>query len=280
MIRDLILPVTRTAGDHNALAHAIALAERAPAHLAVLSVINLPLPSPGPWGLMPDLGMSELYVALRAQGETDAAAWRERLSRESIPSEVRVSESLFVEPPATAALHARYSDMSVMTSATDDADDARIIQDFFTALLLESGRPVLVVPPQFKSDRPAKHAVVAWRPTRESARALHDAMPLLHAAKSIDVLEIDPESGDQGEGPQPGADIATHLARHGLKVRVVVHQRSDVTTASALIRHVQQSGAELLVAGGYGHSRLRQWALGGVTRELLGHTPVPVLFSH
>lgn len=280
MVKDVIVPITNTAGDANALATAIALATRENAHLSVLEVFNLPMPAPSPWGLLPDLAMSDLYTTLRAKAESDAAVWRERLAKESISSEVRVAESLFVEPPRTAALHARYSDMTVMTGARVVASDGPVIQSFFATLLLESGRPVLVVPARFKSQRPAKHVVVAWRPTREATRALHDAMPLLHAAESVDVLEVGPEDGEGGDGPQPGADIATHLARHGLKVRVVLSERSGESVAMALMKHVEQSGAELLVAGGYGHSRFREWVLGGVTRELLKHTAVPILFSH
>ena len=280
MVKDLVVPITNTAGDGNALAAGIALAERLDAHLSVLEIVNLPVPATSPWGLMPDLATSEIYNTLRAKAEREAAAWRELLAGESISSEVRVTDSLFVEPPRSAALHARYADLAVMTAATEDAGDTPIIHGFFTALLLESGRPVLVVPPGFKARGAAAHVVVAWRPTREAARALHDAMPLLHAAETIDVLEVDPVGGERGDGPLPGADIATHLARHGLKVRVVVRAREGESVATALLGHVQQSGAGLLVAGGYGHSRFREWALGGVTRELLKSAAVPVLFSH
>lgn len=281
MIKDLVIPITNTTGDANALAAAIVLAARENAHLEVLEIANLPLPAPGPWGLIPE-PMGDIYTTLRAQAESNAAAWRRRLSRESISSEVRVSEALLVAAPQIAALHARYCDLAVMTAPTEGVHDAPIIQAFFSALLLEAGRPVLVVPPSFVSRRPAKHVVVAWQPTREATRALHDAMPLLHLAESVDVLEIDPVSVADGDGPQPGADIATHLARHGLKVRVVVRQRRDESVALALMRHAQESGAELLVAGGYGHSRFREWVLGGVTRELLlaGGSSMPILFSH
>lgn len=280
MIRDLVFPVTNTAGDRNALTAAIALAGREQAHLAVLELINLPMPTPGPWGLLPDVTMSSIYDTLREKAESNAVNWRERLARESIASEVRIAESLFVDAPRTAALHARYSDLSVMTGAAAADDDARIVHGFFSALLLEAGRPVLVVPPGFSARQAAKHAVIAWRPTREAARALHDALPLLRAAESIDVLEVDPVADEPGHDVLPGVDIATHLARHGLKVRVVVLQRSGESTAMALAKHAAQSGAELLVAGGYGHSRFREWVLGGVTRELLQIMPVPVLFAH
>lgn len=280
MIKDLLVPITNTAGDASALDMAIALAARESAHLSVLEVFNLPMPAPSPWGLLPDLAMSDIYATLRAKAEKDATVWRARLAQESISSEVRVAESLFVEPPRTAALHAGYSDVTVMTAASGAASDETVILRFFAALLLESGRPVLVVPARFKSQRQAKRVVVAWKPTREATRALHDALPLLRMAESIDVLEVGAAGGERGDGPQPGADIATHLARHGLNVRVVVTERTGESVAMALMRHVEQSGAELLVAGGYGHSRFREWVLGGVTRELLKFTSVPILFSH
>jgi nucleotide-binding universal stress UspA family protein len=281
MIKDLVVPITDTAGDANAVAVAIALATQENAHLAVLEFVNLPMPPTGPWG-SGELGLGDLYNKFRDEAEKDAALWRERLSREaiSLSSEVRVIESLFTESSDLAALHARYADLAVMTMATDTVRDASTIRDFFTSLLLESGRPVLLVPPGY-AWRPTKHVVVAWQAKREAARALHDAMPFLRAAESIDVLEVGEAVGEAGDGQLPGADIATHLARHGLKVRVVVHLSVAESVGASLVMHAQDTGAELIVAGGYGHSRVREWILGGVTRELLsGACPVPILFSH
>ena len=281
MIKDLVVPITDTAGDANAVAAAVTLATQKSAHLAILEFVNLPLPPAGPWG-GGELELGDLYVKFRNEAEKDAKAWRERLSKEalSLSSEVRIIEALFTESSDMAALHARYADMVVMTMATDLVRDAPIIRDFFTSLLLQSGRPVMLIPPGY-AWRPPKHVVVAWQPKREATRALHDAMPFLHAAESIDVLEVGEAWGGDGDGPQPGADIATHLARHGLKVRVVLHPRSAESIALSLVRHAQDTGAELIVSGGYGHSRFREWALGGVTRDLLsGSCSVPILFSH
>ena len=281
MLRDLVVPITNTAGDADAVAVAIALATHQNAHLALLEFVNLPMPLAGPWG-NGELALGEIYDSFRVEAETDAAAWRERLSREAIAlsSEVRIVESLYTESSSSAALHARYSDMAVMTMGTGQVRDTTIVRDFFTSLLLESGRPVLLVPSGF-AWRPARHVVVAWQPTREATRALHDAMPLLQMADSIDVLEIGETRGEEGDGQQPGADIAAHLARHGLNVRVVVRPWHVDSIALALQRHAQDSGAELIVAGGYGHSRFREWVLGGVTRDLLSSTcKVPILFSH
>jgi nucleotide-binding universal stress UspA family protein len=281
MIKDLVVPITNTAGDANAVAAAVALATQENAHLALLEFVNLPMPPAGPWG-GGDLGLGDLYNTFRDDAENDAIAWRERLSREvvTLSSEVRVIESLFMESPDIAALHARYTDLAVMTMATDLVRDAPTIRDFFASLLLESGRPLLLIPPGH-AWRPPRHVVVAWQAKREAARALHDAMPFLHEAESIDVLEVGETWGDGGDGPQPGADIAAHLARHGLKVRVVLRPWHADSVALSLVRHAQDTGAELIVAGGYGHSRFREWVLGGVTRELLSGTcSVPFLFSH
>lgn len=281
MIKDLVVPITGTAGDASAVAAAVALATSQGAHLALLEFVNLPLPPVDPFG-GGDPGLGGIDDVFREQASKRALAWRERLAKEevSLSSEVRVIESLVTDASRVAALHARYADLVVMAGATDVARDASIVRELFSTLLLGSGRPVLLVPPGF-AWRPPRHVVVAWRPTRESTRALHDAMPFLEMAESIDLMEVGDASIADGDGPDPGADIATHLARHGLKVRVVLRPRNADSVALTLARQVRDTGAELLVAGGYGHSRFREWALGGVTRELLsGACPVPILFSH
>ena len=281
MIKDIVLPLTGTPGDANAVTAALALTAAEDAHLALLELVNLPVPVPGPWGMVPDASMASLYDELRAQSETRAAKWREKLKAAGVLGEVRVVESLFVEPPRTAAINARYADMSIISGAAPgDADSAAMIHPYFGELLMESGGPVLVIPPSSQPALPAGHAVVAWRPTSEAARALRDALPLLHRAATVDVVVVDPRSGESGDGEQPGADIANHLARQGLKVSVVQLQRGSRSVAATLLEHARTSGADLLVAGGYGHSRFREWALGGATRELLESAQLPVLFSH
>jgi nucleotide-binding universal stress UspA family protein len=125
-----------------------------------------------------------------------------------------------------------------------------------------------------------KRVVIAWQPTRETTRAVHDAMPFLRAADCVDVVVVDPEVGETAHGPDPGTDIATQLARHGLRVNVVQLPRAGTSVACVINDYVRQSNSDLLIAGGYGHSRLREFLLGGVTRELLSTVTVPTLFSH
>lgn len=281
MFKDLLLAITGTAGDANALAAATALVKELEARLCALVPVNLPVPMPGSWGMVPDTAMSPVYDDLRAKARGHAERITQQLAAAGISFEVRIAESLFSEPPHTAAVHARYADMTVMTLAGDEDDGSiETIGRYFSSLLMETGRPLLTVPVQGTSLAPIRHAVVAWRPSHEASRALHDAIPLLGRAETVDVVEVTHGAGDKGDGDLPGADIAAHLARHGLKVRVVVHPQRGESVAAALLRHADQSGAQLLVAGGYGHSRLREWALGGVTRELLRSARLPVLFSH
>ena len=279
MFKDLLVPMTGTPGDDDALNLAIDLATKLDAHLSVLELVNLPMMTTGPWGLMPE-GLVDVYKTLRDHGERNVATRKERLAKEPISSEVRLVESLFVEPYQMAAHVAHYADLSVVAGATGDTIEADLTHAYLGSLLIESGRPVLMVPPRCKLPMLPRHIVAAWKPTREATRAFHDAMPLLKAADVVDILVLNPMGGERGHGEQPGADIATHLARHGVKANVVVLQSGRESVGSALIQQAEKAGAQLLVAGGYGHSRFREWALGGVTRELLDSATLPVLFSH
>ena len=109
---------------------------------------------------------------------------------------------------------------------------------------------------------------------------LDDALPLLRHAEAVDVVVVAPEPDEKGYGQDPGADIAAHLARHGLRVEVIAKPRMNFSTAYAVLEHARTVGAGLLVAGDYGRSRFREFLLGGATRELLQGTHLPVLFSH
>lgn len=280
MIQDLMLPITGTAGDANTVPAAIALASAYDAHLSVVQSVILPLPIPGPWGITPDFMQSEMYAELRADANAKASKLRALLEKAEISWEVRIDETMFVEPPRSLARQAHYADLVVMAAPKQGADDNAVARTFFSSMLFESGTPVLVIPAHHPIELPLRHVVVAWKPTRESTRALHDSLPLLANATSIDIVTVDPVIGDAEHGADPGVDIATHLARHDLRVNVIKLQRGNQTVATTLLRHAAESEAQLLVAGGYGHSRLREWALGGTTRELLQAMHLPILFSH
>jgi nucleotide-binding universal stress UspA family protein len=280
MIHDILFPVTGTSGDDAALSDAIALASELGAHLSVLHVVNLPAPYVGPLGVSNDYLLADLYGELRRQGDEDVAKLRTRLEREGLSWELRRVETVMGDVPRPLTMHGRYADLSVLPGPGTTGVDRERAFLFFNGFLFDSGRPVLVVPPRHPATFPMKHAVVAWQPTREATRALHDALPLLRRCRSVDIVTIDPQVGATRHGEEPGADIAIHLARHGLRVNVTSLPGGGAPIAAVLLRHCAETGAQLLVSGGYGHARAREWVLGGVTLDLLESLTLPVLFSH
>jgi nucleotide-binding universal stress UspA family protein len=121
--------------------------------------------------------------------------------------------------------------------------------------------------------------MVGWDAGREATRAVNDALPLLERAKSVDVVSINPKKVGK-HGDEPGADIGLHLSRHGVKVNVQHLETRDIDPGDTLLSRVSDKGCDLLVIGGYAHSRLRDLVVGGVTETMLEHMTVPVLMSH
>ncbi len=138
---------------------------------------------------------------------------------------------------------------------------------------------VLVVPEDHASEHVGRSVVIGWNASMEASRAITGALPLLTTARSVLVAVINPQQLAGRHGEQPGADLATWLARHGAAVEVV-RERSEAGTAAALMGLARDANADLLVAGAYGHSRYREWIAGGVTRSLLEDMTVPLLMAH
>lgn len=279
MFKDLLVPLTGTPGDEAALDFAVAMARREQARVAALAVTSLWLPADSPWGIGPSEIFAGLQSEARERSEQLAEAARQRLRPSGVDWEVRIAETRQIPSHDIAAMHARYVDLVVLTAASGgDAQDW--VQRFFADALMDSGRPVMVVPPQYTSDAAPTEALIAWQPGREASRAVHDALPLLRACRSVTVLCVDPQVDDLAHGEEPGADVGAHLARHGRDVRVMTQQALGESTGEVILRQVLEVGADLLVAGGYSRSRWRELILGGVTRTLFEQSPVPVLFSH
>jgi nucleotide-binding universal stress UspA family protein len=179
-----------------------------------------------------------------------------------------------------AALHGRYCDLVVAGQVSPDAEgnaDALVFPD---RIALAVGRPVLVVPYIGTFTSIGARVLVAWNATREATRAVADAMPFLQKAAAVTVIAVNPRSGPAGHGDIPGADIALHLARHGVKARAESIAADDIAIADILLSRASDIGADLLVMGCYGHSRIRELVIGGVTRQILQEMTLPVLMSH
>jgi nucleotide-binding universal stress UspA family protein len=137
---------------------------------------------------------------------------------------------------------------------------------------------VIFVPYIFKGAAQLDRVMVCWDGSRAATRAVADSLPLLGKAKQVEIVIV--ASGRPKSDEVPGADLAQHLARHGLKVDVKRITSPDIDVPSTILSYAADSSADLIVMGGYGHSRLREFVLGGVTRSLLESMTVPVLMSH
>lgn len=177
------------------------------------------------------------------------------------------------------SLQARYSDLVVIGQTDLDEPSSTTLPDFPEFVIMNSGRPVLVVPYAGHYETVAKRALIAWDASTSATRAVTAAIPLLKRAENVDVVVFNPDSRGDAHGEQPGADIGLYLARHGIKVNVV-RQKTDIDVGNALLSIAADLSSDMLVMGGYGHSRFREILLGGVTRTVLESMTVPVLMAH
>ena len=271
-----LFPLMGAASDDAALDVAAAFAAAHDTRLVVQVPAPMPTPTGTPWGITDHAVISELLALVEREAAQRADVVRQRLRDSRSPWEVRVDRARFGDPCFAFARYARCSDFAIVCRPT--ADDGGLAHAYFGAALLESGRPVVVVPPNTAAVTKVRRMLLAWKSTRESARALHDALALF-APTHVDVAIIDPEADVLGD-EEPGADIAAFLKQRGLDVTITTLPSGGKGIATTLLLHAAGWNADLVVAGGYGHSRLREWALGGTTRELLEELQVPVLFSH
>lgn len=280
--KDILVHLDNTPRSDIRLGIAIELAVRHDAHLAGLYVMELP-----PIGMFTadtsifDMRMADEIIQQarersKSMSDTVKGRFEDGLRMNGVKGEWRCVDAIAAEAVVT---HARYADLAIVGQTDPDAakfGEWRIPE----AVILESGRPVLVIP-YFGEVKPIGNTVlVGWKSGREAARAINDALPLLSQAKAVTVLAIDPQYGISEEGAFPAADISLHLARHGIKAIAAHTVSGGIPEGDILLNHVSDLGADLIVAGGYGHSRAREFVLGGATRSLLATMTVPVFFSH
>lgn len=180
------------------------------------------------------------------------------------------------EPGAALALQARYADLVVLSQSDPDDPVARMTPGLPEYVMLASARPVLVLPHAGHFPVIGSEVLVAWDASTAATRALANALPLLKRARRVTVAVFNP---DNAHGQQPGADIALYLARHGINAEVMA-QHTSIDVGEALLSLAADVDANLIVMGCYGHARLRELLLGGVTATILRSMTAPVLMSH
>ena len=265
-----------TAGAARRLQVASRLAERFEAHLAAVYSIVSPLYSEP---FVADGGAFVAQELLRFQERKDAEA-RAAFDRVAptlpVPAEWRSDAG---DPASVVNEHGRYADLVVLGQYDEDAAND-VTPDFIGRVIMGSGRPVLVVPYAGEFPTVGERPMVAWNASREAARAVSSSMPLLRTAKEVQVTTFNARAGRGGHGDIPGADIATFLARHGVKANVSGTGSKELDVGSQILSRADDFQADLIVMGGYGHSRAYEFVMGGATRTMLESMTVPVLFAH
>jgi nucleotide-binding universal stress UspA family protein len=254
---------------------AIGLAKRFDAHLVglyALTVVRLPAYAAVEAG--PLVAEEQRRRAAECAAEAERA-FRQAVDRGGMPgAEWRSS---FDDVLEAVTLHARYADL-VLVGQPEAEDGSGVDPGFADRLVLAAGRPVLVLPYVGKFDTVGKRVLLAWNASREATRATTDALPLLKAADQVIVSPVKPDRAAHGE--VPGTDIGLYLTRHGVRVEVAAIAGTDLDAGNALLSRAADLSIDLIVMGAYGHSRVSELILGGVTRTMLESMTVPVLMSH
>lgn len=278
MIKDIVVNLEHQGARDPARDFAISVAETFDANIAGIALAYEPdYPAYAmaqiPTGILEQLNAENQKSAAAAIERFDAAAKRSMVSAEHRQFTVRAMQA-----PAFLSTLARRFDLSVFTQSDPDSDVDN--DDLIETTLFQSGRPIMVVPYIQKEGLKLDHIVCCWDGSHTAARAINDALPLLAKAKVVDLLIVLNEKTNLEGNEIRGVDMARHLARHNVKVKVEAVPAPDIDVANAILSYVADNAGTLIVMGGYGHAKLREIILGGVTREILQTMTVPVFMAH
>ncbi|SEN19107.1 Universal stress protein family protein [Luteibacter sp. UNCMF331Sha3.1] len=279
--RDIAVIVTGSASDRALALAAANLARISAARLHILRPLLLPMPAIHPWALMTDPTCAARCARLREAAAVHNATIEAAIVDERVEASAAVLETMYESPGRLLAGACQAMDIAVLMRPDNMPVAEAAVRGYFADLLLGSGRPVIVLPPAAAADclLPGR-VVVAWSGSAECARAVHEAMPLLHCARVVEILSAVPAVPAHMPFVIPAETLASHLAHHDIDATVVHETIHDRPPAHHILAHAASTRATMIVAGGYGHSRLKEWIMGGTTRSLFHDAPVPVLFSH
>jgi nucleotide-binding universal stress UspA family protein len=276
MIKDIVVNLSVAENGGYAGDFAVSVASTVGAHLTGIAFVYDPIVPMAATGYIPP----EVIDTQLRDNEAAAKAAMDRFN--AAADRAGITVELDKRPASLASAGeqfgriARRFDLAIVAQAEPERDAVEEL--IAESTLFESGRPVIIVPYIQKTPLKLNRVMVCWDGSRQATRAIADAMPLLERAGQVELVIVANERGKQDE--IPGVDMGQHLARHGLKVDVNRITEGDIDVADALLSHAADAGVDFIVMGGYGHSRLREFVLGGVTRSVLRSMTVPVLMSH
>ena len=275
MIKDVIVKLEQQARDP-AQDFSISVAKTLGAHLAGVALAFVPevlsrFPQL-PRDMLAEIVTHSENAAQAAIDRFDAAARQSEVSREQ-----RMLKATEAEAPSVLATFARRFDLSVLMQSEPNVVNN---DDMIETSLLESGRPLVVVPYIQREGLQLNRVICCWDGSRAATRAINDALPLLVRAGTIDLLIVLNEKTGSEEQERHGIELEKHLARHDVKVEIGTTRAADIDVTDAILSYAADRSGTLIVMGGYGHSRLREIILGGVTRDMLKSMTVPIFMSH
>jgi nucleotide-binding universal stress UspA family protein len=285
--KDILVHLDGHRGSEKRLQLAVSIARQDKAHLVGIYGFELPR-DPFP-NIMTEAYAENPVFRTAYERERDAAfaiadqieaTFRAETKRAGLTADWRLSPAKTTDLVTMVTEQAHYADLVVLGQADPDHPLFDRLAKLPETVMMGCGRPVLIVPYAGRIDTVGKTVLVAWNGTREAARAVADALPLLRSAEAVTVVSIGPTRGGTENDDKSATGLASHLARHDIHADAL-HLASDHSEASDLIlSRAKDLGCDLIVMGGYGHSRTRELILGGVTRGVLQHMTVPVLMSH
>ncbi len=276
MFKDVVVNISGRGPRDFAAEYATSIAATFGAHVAGISFLYEPVIPDGTLGGIP-VDLIELQREENSKVANEAVSRFEAgVKKAGISAETRILDATFGGAATLFAQIARRFDLAVVGQAQREggASDELMVE----GALFESGRPLVVVPYIQKRGLTLERVLACWDGGRTAARAIGDAMPFLERAKAVDIVIVAEER--KGGDEINGANMGEHLARHGVTANVKRIAKGDLAIEDVLLSYAADSGADFMVMGGYGHSRLREFILGGVTRGILGSMTVPVMMSH
>lgn len=266
---------TPNSGIESAVQLATALGARAS---AIACEVRIPAPG-SPLGTallnVPALVAAELRKSV-ANAQDALAEFQDAAERNDALQDTILEKCSTADAPDVLTDYARLHDLTIVPMTDTDGNE----RWYAETIIFGSGRPVIVLPPKVStgSMKPFDNVVTAWDFTRQSSRAVADALPILQQAKHVFILTVTNEKIIDTK--RSGVELAKYLARHGVDVVLDVVDAAGRDIGTVLRSHIQLRNGDLLVMGAYGHSRFREFVLGGATRSMLLKPPVPVFLSH